>query len=462
MKLLVLLLLVIPAASFGQPTYQANIRVEDRIWRDGGQEWVSQMYVDLYINGMLVSPSSSYYYEWYANRDGQWIPWLGGSGNGLHHIPGDGEVGWPGLTCVVISGSGFSTTSEAVPVGKSGQPKEVDIFARRESGAHINASGILVWIDHWMGNNWREKIAKSSDIDPKYYQLTLNDDEILGSRPFAISSIGEKFNNWNNNTAHVVNHSSFGITHTTDHITARYRGIHSGIVLKNEMIDKPSITDGIIQFKDPWLTDMYDSQRDNRLRNQGMSAPFKDITSSPFTINTNFSGSDTEYKGVFKNQFVVDASYYSVRAPLSKLLNDFTWYFQNWTISGGVTLSQVGSNPSGYDQKAAVFTGANATITGRYKAHRASTHNTPTAGIGQRRIAYSSSGNEYLILYESAGEIWSTNNPNNAGWQAEKRVSTGNGSNSKPSVAAISNKQTGVWQRNTGSNNYIYHPFSIP
>ena len=68
--LLCVIALFINVFAFSQNIYTVNIRVEDQRWRDGGQEWRSDLYADIYNNGILIPTSNNYYYEWFYYRDG--------------------------------------------------------------------------------------------------------------------------------------------------------------------------------------------------------------------------------------------------------------------------------------------------------------------------------------------------------------------------------------------------------
>lgn len=96
------LLLLCVGAGWGQ-TYTVEIRIGDQVWRDGLQEWRTDFYADLYLDGSPIEPSGEYYYNWIVYRNGVWVPWLAGQGYGLFHLQGDGEVGWQALTKVNVS-----------------------------------------------------------------------------------------------------------------------------------------------------------------------------------------------------------------------------------------------------------------------------------------------------------------------------------------------------------------------
>lgn len=72
-----------------------------------------------------------------------------------------------------------------------------------------------------------------------------------------------------------------------------------------------------------------------------------------------------------------------------------------------------------------------------YKSYRISNNLTPTRGNGQQRIASIENGNKDVIVYSSAGEIWTaTYDYASTTWTGEVCLSDGLGGNSEPSIAA--------------------------
>jgi hypothetical protein len=112
--------------------------------------------------------------------------------------------------------------------------------------------------------------------------------------------VNEKYNNWNN-LPDVNNHHSFLITQTTTELVSQFQPTTQGSTIKVDLLEAPGSYNGTVQFKDPWLIDYPDASYNNKMRNQGMSAPFKNRT-APFSpnIGTNYNGD--VYKGVFLNQ----------------------------------------------------------------------------------------------------------------------------------------------------------------
>jgi hypothetical protein len=200
-----------------------------------------------------------------------------------------------------------------------------------------------------------------------------------------------------------------------------------------------------VNFKDPWYDDTTDAYG---TRNRGLTAVFNSVASG-----TNNLGTSTAYKGVFLNQRIQDSAYYSVSAPKTQTIGNFTGIFQGWTKSD----SSASFGDSTKDTTAVVFNSSGATVTAKYKAHLASNntpscqylHNTaysgtasPTNGGGQQRIVTTYKDNnlsasEDIVVYVSAGEIWTTSfDYSTMRWSQEKRLSDGNGGYSRPSIAS--------------------------
>ncbi|MBI3004054.1 MAG: T9SS type A sorting domain-containing protein [Ignavibacteriales bacterium] len=413
---------------------------------------MSELYVDLYLNGVLVTSIGSYYYVWYYIKNNQTKAYYA-PGYGLQHVTPDGEVGhlYPSWVVITIA-PGDTVTSNTVNAGKEGTPKSVNIYAKRENGSDVNdAQGTYVNADHWMGNNWETRVFTSLS----FYQLTLGGGgEVLGSSPFTVASISEKFKNWNDDQTNIVNHNVFQITQTTDALTAKHKSIQGGIVLRTEFSDQPG-TNGIIEFKEPWLLDYKDTSKKNRYRNQGMDAPFKQQT-SPFTINTNLEAPDTTYKGVFLNQIYdpqnPENPHYSFRVvnPLSVSGVEYrlSWFYD----PAKVDLTSE-SGQSGYDQRAVVFKQSGATVTAKYKAYQASSYGDATGYNNQRKMDVHVVGSNTIhhIVYESGGDIWYSTSTNGATWTNEILVSDGLSNSHNPSIAVSSSGTVAIVWVNTAN-----------
>ncbi|MEX2116159.1 MAG: T9SS type A sorting domain-containing protein [Bacteroidota bacterium] len=184
---------------------------------------------------------------------------------------------------------------------------------------------------------------------------------------------GEKYNKWIKAEADepdVINHHTFSVDQAfPDKLRSQLRPTTQGVTIRSESVQ--SGIGGVVEFKDPWLVDYPDASYNNKLRNQGMNAPFKSRT-SPFSpdLSTNYAGD--VYKGVFLNEnstFDSQLPIHSIRAPFIQTINGSTGIFQGWIYNPDYTaIQQMGSNPNGYDQKAVVFKQAGDTIKARYSS----------------------------------------------------------------------------------------------
>ncbi len=233
------------------------------------------------------------------------------------------------------------------------------------------------------------------------------------------SGTTQKYHDWNS-LSDVVNHHPFGITSQTVDLTSKFIQTENTITIKNVLID--NLEGGDVYFKDPWLIDEQVNVGSQLVyRNRGMNA---DHLAKPYPFILS-SGTYSNHKGVFLGEnptFDPAKPIYSVRAPLiHSNINGVSGSFLNWSATNA-QLSQVGSNPSGYDQKAVVFTNSNATVTATYKAHLASNSTAALSSNSQRKIV--KWGTTHLV-YCSAGDIWYTRSTDNGTtWGAEEKVST--------------------------------------
>lgn len=228
------------------------------------------------------------------------------------------------------------------------------------------------------------------------------------------------------------------IANATTEVLAQFTTSHSATI-QSRLIDGGN-PGGVVEFKDPWLPDDYDNQKDVYF-NRGISAIFYE-KDSPFTVSTN----NTDYKGVFLNQGWPDwqPPYYTVSAPTEQEIGGVPSYFLNWT---GTDVSY--QNPDGLET-AVVFQQPNATVTARYKGHRVSNTSQATASPGQRKIIFIEQGTYwgYHMLYESAGDVWYSHSQDGASWSGEVLLSRGNGTARNPAIAEYSNE--------IPENDYIY------
>ena len=232
----------------------------------------------------------------------------------------------------------------------------------------------------------------------------------------------EKYNNWNYDKTDVKNHHTFTITPSTNNLTSRFEGTNPSITIKNSL-EGTTVEGGIIKFKDPWLMDYPDPNYGNTLRNQGMSAPFRDQNSG-FMPDLSSSYNGYVYKGIFLNQsgplYDWEGSYYSVGSPAEQLITvngqSRKFYPLSWGGTG-ITLQNLVSPETGI-----VFNTSNAVATATLKGQLMSNSTSGISSNSQRKMVRTDNG-IYHVVYESMGNLFYTHSltSNFAGeWAADQ------------------------------------------
>jgi hypothetical protein len=272
----------------------------------------------------------------------------------------------------------------------------------------------------------------------------------------------EKYKIWTKNDVNqpdVINHRSFLIDQTTAHLTSQFQQTTEGSTIRADLLDYPgSYSNLSIQFKDPWLIDYPDPNYGNNLRNQGMSAPFKNRP-SPFWPNLSYTWNGDVYRGVFLG---LDPShgatnYYSVGAPS---LQSFT--IGSKTISGAFQywLGQYATFPNGAAQQTGVvFQSGNATATAQYKGIHISNNASAFSRNSQKKLLQTIvNGNRWMHqVYASAGYVWIEHSTDNGATWTIGNGGKALGSGKNPSIYftpknSWGNSYIGVaWQQQSGS-----------
>lgn len=256
---------------------------------------------------------------------------------------------------------------------------------------------------------------------------------------------GEKYNYWTVNDAiqsDITNHRSFQISGTASSFKSQLKPVVDGTSFA-VTLEGTSVSDSV-RFMDPWLIDYSDSYG---TRNQGMSAPFKKVTTGGNPL-----GTGTSYKGVHLNQ--TTSVTYSVQAPSPKTIGGTTSYFLNWNVGSGANITQPSSATS-----PVVFTAANATVTANYKASFASNNTAAITNAGQKkfvRARYNNQNNNALyMVYESMGFIWlERSTDNGSSWHSmTNNLPISPSGSITPSIASV----TG-----SGSEDYIAVTYALP
>lgn len=437
------LLLLFCVVGVSQAQYVAEIRLEYWSMKLHANEWEGALYAHLTLNGQLVDPQTAglsyvWYWKW---EDGPPFDFEPFHYTYRRNLDGINLGRWREYFVEIRLNNTLIATSPVIRIISPQASQQVTADSRTAGGSLALENRISFWSMSVpiTPNDWHpDKIAQPGGPIP----LIRNTDHFLRTEPDILTQPVERFHRWttNENRVDFRNHDEFFISSNTNVMTTNYRPFLTDALLRGYLIENSSSAGSFVEYRDPWLRDTTDSLFLDGLkgyRNLGMGAPFK---SDPQPIQPNTSN---KYKGVFLEQYVEDGIYYSVRAPLSNEASGFTWLFQDWQTSGGVGLQQVGPNPSGYDQKAAIFTGANAVVSARYKAHLGSSLATATSSNSQRKYAADDGYSAALsaLTYASSAHIWLSDA---TGWGAplnpEIRVSDPdqNYTYSAPSCFAIS------------------------
>ncbi len=244
------------------------------------------------------------------------------------------------------------------------------------------------------------------------------------------SGITYKHNNWNNDNTDYLRTRDKIIQSINNVQNANFAPVTS-VTVQSILKDNGNNVDSI-QFQDPWYVEA-----------NGTQPKQFDTFAVPFHP-TGAYGQATG--GVFLNQNPdpnnPNVPYYSIRVPITKTINGFTSYFQNWSMSKAVlgTVSiYTDNNGVNYWQVPVVFDSAGATVTANYKAHLGTGNPSLANTKNQRRIIWGQdhSGIKcWLSVYESMGDVWMTMY-DESGYVLvpETRLNTKQGAASNPTIS---------------------------
>ncbi|HQF43992.1 MAG TPA: S8 family serine peptidase, partial [Ignavibacteriaceae bacterium] len=231
--------------------------------------------------------------------------------------------------------------------------------------------------------------------------LSLDKHHFLSIQDFKPLSY-EKFNRWEDNLSNKCyrNWDTLSLKATTTQVFSRFIPKITGITIKNSL-EGTTLSGGNIKFKDPWLADT--TEPPYGLRNQGMSAPFREQP-SPFTPDLTSSYNGYVYKGIFLNQSGPGSgwqgAYYKVGMPDEQIISvngqNRKFYPFKWTGTG-VTLQIEYGNETGI-----VFNSSNAVAIATLKGQLMSNSTTGISSNSQRKMVRTDNG-IYHLVYESMG-----------------------------------------------------------
>ena len=347
-------------------------------------------------------------------------------------------------------------------------PYRVIVDQKKSDGSSYGTIG------HWETNNFFNYSV------PDTFFFKEGETEVLRGSQELLLNPGQKYKEWTGLFS-IVNHNEFVMSSNLPFIlTSQFEKTEQNVKIKTELLNANNDAAGKIYFKDPWLIDYADPAYGNNMRNQGMSAPFKQRT-SPFGPDYTTSYNGDVYQGVFLRQgYDVNtqtwtAPYYSVKADQTQSTSEHgesvTWHFQNWSGTD-VTFQNAGAV-----ETPVVFNAAGATAEAIYKGHLVSNKTTATGPNHSRVLARSlekydgylyGSGKKYIcfMAYADGSEVWyskaetddqTTNG--NFDWLTETRVSDGQGGNYNPSVATRGNIAYFTWAQKVGNTWHIRYRY---
>lgn len=211
----------------------------------------------------------------------------------------------------------------------------------------------------------------------------------------------QKYWKWTQNSVDIfTNHHNFTIQTGSNELISTFKSSEQGIQLKTK-VENTIELNGKIEFKDPWLIDYPDPQFGNTLRNRGMAAPFKELT-TPYTFTYS-----SDYKGLFLNQDynIPGGSFYSLKMPDEQPIpvhNQSRKFFPYGWEGTGTTFSHTFGNQTGV-----VFNSSSAVATAVLKGQLMSKEQTGISSNSQRKMVRTDNG-IYHIVYESMGSVWYT------------------------------------------------------
>lgn len=212
-----------------------------------------------------------------------------------------------------------------------------------------------------------------------------------------------------------------GITRNVNDFTAYYMRVRP--------VTMQVALDGIVEsnfgvyFWDPW-----------KVTNTGWPPEQNTTWNSYATQFTPGTGANASYGGVFQD-LTYDPSRpgYKVKADVTKTIDGSSSQFAYWTTSpyAAVTWQTSIETPVTFSSSSAVVT---ANYKGNLRTGRPDLANT----INQRRLIASNDNNNWIMVYESMGDVYLTNSVNGGvNWLNEVRLNVQVGSASNPTISNV-------------------------
>ena len=240
---------------------------------------------------------------------------------------------------------------------------------------------------------------------------------------------------------------------TRDDEDANFTTMNSTI-LKARLLENGA-EGGQIGMKDPWYLHSDGTQS---------NSVFYSFT-SPYSVTGAYN---QQSGGTFLNQGGnppnLTPPYYSVHAPETQTISDFTGIFRSWDTSGAVLTTPTNFTGGYYETPVIFKSWGTRSVTANYKAHLGSNISSVLANNGQHRMVQLSNATEFVLAYCSMGELWSSVKLGTGSFSNEVRVSSGTGGNELPSLTNVGGYDGNyyvVWRRSNGGGSWRSSPVTI-
>lgn len=396
---------------YGQNIWQADLLVESESLLnykptdpDELDEIDVSMRVDLYYNGVLVTPQSNYKYEFFKKYilvpNSNWVSYgvqWGINTQGTHTYIDSTQApeGKFDVYCKITLPDGTIINSDIITIPWYSVVPDQKLSSGTSFGS----------VKYWYKEDFKDNNGLGTIYIPRY------DSKVLQAETNVVSSPEQKYNYWRNDVSGQTFYNNFVTFTPQELLNTPMAGRFNYTINSTVHAKVDDLYLDVIKFKDPWSRDFNESPFG--IRNQGLSAPLKSLAN----IDNNLAIS-SEHQGVLLNQDynIPGQPYYSISIPSSIYLpqtgKNHNVYLQNWSVTGA-SLQNANSLTTGV-----VFTSSSgANITANVKAAQISNNANAFANNGQRKLIKTPDGVMHLV-YESMGRIfYETSSNNGQTWQ---------------------------------------------
>lgn len=404
LKYAIIIFLTFQIQILSQSGWRADLRVVSENYIQNTEVNVL-MIVDLYYNGVKVSPQSNYKFEWFRHLplvpNSGWelrSTYFGNPENGTHTYQDPNQVpeGLIDFYCKVTVPNENPIFTEVITVPwYSIVPNQLK-----------NNGGSFGSVEYWDGSSFQNNNGLSTMYFPREEPILIKADINV------VSSPQEKYYNWfgNGSQSYYNNFVEFNSTDLLNTpMTAQFKYIKNASV--RGKVD--NYFAGTVSLVDPWYRDF--TQNPYGLRNRGLSAIPESIEN--FDINIGIS---TTHQGIFLNQGYEPVNqtwtppYYSVKVDAVQdvnLLNtgvstlpgrSHKFYFRNWSrnIINGIPSAEFQDSLALLTP--VVFKYEDAVVSAKLKGTQLSDQTNAYINNNQRKYVKTDDGWLHMV-YESMG-----------------------------------------------------------